>query len=152
MKCFLIIVAFLYHPLTFSFEPQNFDEFINDFYKSFSSRQLHKISEEYFHPNVQFIFGNHVMVPGSSDKVKSTLLSIIEALDEDGYQKSIIRNISKNYSGSSYVVATVLFDRFKTNNELLDSMCSTYSAVNLNGKWKILTWLPSKPKNKTSCF
>jgi len=152
MKHLLIIAFFLFHSLTQASEFQNFDEFIADFYKSFSSRQLNKVSEQHFHPNVQFIFGDHVMVPGNSKEVESILLSIIEALEEDGYQKSVIRNISKNYSGSNYVVATILFDRFKTNNEKLDSMCSTYSAVNLNGKWKILTWLPNKPISKTSCF
>jgi len=152
MKHLFILISFLYSSFTFSSELQSFDEFITDFYKSFSSRQLHKISEQHFHPNVQFIFGNHVMVPGNSKKVESTLASIIEALEEDGYQKSVIRSISKTQSGSNFVVATVFFDRIKTNNKQLDSMCSTYSAVNLNGEWKILTWLPSKPKTKVSCF
>lgn len=152
MKYLFIFLSFIYSSLTFSSEIQGFDEFITDFYKSFSSRQLHKISELHFHPNVQFIFGNHVMVPGNSQKVESTLASIIKALEEDGYQKSVIRNISKKQSGSNFIVATVLFDRFKVNNEKLDSMCSTYSAVKLNEKWKILTWLPSKPKANSSCF
>ena len=152
MKYLFIFLSFIYSSLTFSSEIQSFDEFITDFYKSFSSRQLHKISELHFHPNVQFIFGNHVMVPGNSQKVESTLASIIKALEEDGYQKSVIRNISKKQSGSNFIVATVLFDRFKVNNEKLDSMCSTYSAVRLNEKWKILTWLPSKPKTNSSCF
>ncbi|WP_085297580.1 hypothetical protein [Cognaticolwellia mytili] len=152
MKYFFILFSFLFSSLTFSTELESFDDFITDFYASFSSRQLQKISEQHFHPNVQFIFGNHVMVPGNSKKVESILASIIKALEEDGYQKSVIRDISKTQSGSNFVVATVFFDRIKTNSEQLDSMCSTYSAVNLNGEWKILTWLPSKPKTETSCF
>lgn len=152
MKYLFIILIILFEPKSFASDGQDFDKFITDFYKSFNTRQLQKLSEQYFHPNVQFIFGDHVMVPGSSKEIESTLLSITQALEEDGYQKSLIRNISKNYSGSNYVVATIFFDRIKINSEKLDSMCSTYSAVKLSGEWKILNWLPNKPKNQTSCF
>jgi|GEM_PF-3967621 len=152
MKHVFIIFLLFFQTLSFASDAQNFDEFITDFYKSFSTRQLQKLSEQHFHQNVQFIFGEHVMVPGNSKEIESTLRSIIQALEEDGYQKSLIRNISANYSGSNYVVATIFFDRIKMNSDKLDSMCSTYSAVKLNDKWKILTWLPSKPKSQTSCF
>lgn len=152
MKHVLIIFFLFFQPISFASDAQDFDEFITDFYKSFSDRQLQIISEQHFHQSVQFIFGEHVMVPGNSKEIESTLSSIISVLEEDGYRKSLIRHISKEYSGSNYVVATILFDRIKTNSEKLDSMCSTYSAVKLSGKWKILTWLPSKPKSLNSCF
>ena len=152
MKYVFIIFLVFFQQSSFGADTQEFDEFITDFYQSFSNRELQKLSEQHFHPNAQFIFGNHVMALSNSKEIESTLFSIVQALEEDGYEKSLIKNISKNYSGSNYVVATIFFDRIKNNSEKLDSMCSTYSAVKLNGKWKILTWLPSKPESPTSCF
>ena len=151
MKCFLILCLFI-SSFSHADEFNDFDKFIENFYDKFSQRELKKVSEEYFHESAQFIFGEHIMVPGSSAEIESVFISIINSLEKDGYQKSIIRNIDKNYTGDSFVVATIYFDRFKNTSEKLDSMCSTYSAVKLSGKWKILTWLPSKPEKEHSCF
>ncbi len=151
MKYLLIIFLFI-SSFLHAEEYNDFDKFIESFYDRFSQRELKRVSEEYFHEGAQFIFGEHIMVPGNSIEIESVFHSIIKSLEKDGYQKSIIRNIEKNYTGDSFVVATIYFDRFKKNSEKLDSMCSTYSAVKLSGKWKILTWLPSKPEKENSCF
>jgi hypothetical protein len=148
----LIFIVLFISSFTQANENTDFDNFIESFYYDFSQRNLKKVSVEYFHKNVQFIFGEHIMAPGSATEIESVFHSIIESLEKDGYQKSVIKDIDKNFTGSSYVVATIFFDRFKTNNEKLDSMCSTYSAAKLEGKWKILTWLPSKPVKENSCF
>jgi hypothetical protein len=152
MKCFLILGALLISSFGQANEEQDFDEFMASFYQDFSQRQLKRASEQYFHQDAQFVFGEHVMVPGSAVEIEAVFQSIIESLEEDGYQKSVIRDIAKTYSGNTYVVATVYFDRYKSGEEKLDSMCSTYSAVRLAGEWKILTWLPSKPQKESSCF
>jgi hypothetical protein len=133
-------------------EHHNFDQFIKSFYDQFSQRELKQVSEKYFHPNAQFVFGNHIMVPGSAKEIESVFQSIMESLEKDGYQKSSIQKIHTNYTGYNYVVATIYFHRFKKNGEKLDSMCSTYSAAKLEDTWKILTWLPSKPEKADSCF
>ena len=149
---YLTVIILLFCSLAQASENNDLDKFIESFYADFSQKNLKKISEEYFHKNAQFIFGEHIMVPGSANEIESVFLSIFDSLEKDGYQKSVIRNINKNHTGNTYVVATIYFDRFKKNEEKLDSMCSTYSIVRLADSWKILAWFPSKPKKEDSCF
>jgi len=152
MRYFLIFLILLFSQVSHANKAQKFDDFIYSFYSDFSQRHLKKVSTDYFHPDAQFIFGEHIMVPGSAQEIESVFQSIIKSLESDNYQKSIIKSIDKKFTGNKYIVATVYFDRLKRNNKKLDSMCSTYSAVMLSGKWKILSWLPSKPQKNNSCF
>jgi hypothetical protein len=46
----------------------------------------------------------------------------------------------------------VHFDSLEDYLEKLDSICSKYSAVKLDGNSKILTWLPIKPEPENCCF
>jgi len=149
---YLIIITLLVSPFVNANKNNDFDMFIKNFYDDFSQRKLKKISEEVFHQDAQFIFGEHIMVPGSAIELEAVFISIIASLEKDGYKKSVVRHINTNYTGNNYVVSTIFFDRYKNNNEKLDSMCSTYSAVKLAGGWKILTWLPTKPQESDSCF
>ena len=152
VRYLLVAVLLLMGFSTKANELQNFDQFIQNFYDQFSQRKLKQVSEQFFHPDAQFVFGDHIMVPGSPKEIESVFQSIMESLEKDDYQKSSIQNISTNYTGNKNVVAKIYFDRLKRNGEKLDSMCSVYSAVRLEGNWKILTWLPSKPEKPDSCF
>jgi len=149
---YLTIIVLLISSFAQANEQKDFEEFIENFYDKFSQKKLREVSEEYFHKNVQFIFGEHIMAPGSATEIESVFHSIMASLEKDGYKKSVIKEINTNFTGDNYVVATILFERFKNNNEKLDTMCSTYAAAKLEGKWKILTWLPTKPNKKNSCF
>ncbi|MEH6635189.1 MAG: hypothetical protein V7700_06700 [Halioglobus sp.] len=149
---YLTAIFLLVSSLSQAGENNEVDIFIESFYHNFSQRNFKKIAEEYFHKDAQFIFGEHIMVPGNATEIESVFLAIIDSLEKEDYQKSVVRSISKNYTGNTYVVATIYFDRFKNNKEKLDSMCSTYSIVKLAGSWKILAWFPSKPEKEDSCF
>jgi hypothetical protein len=153
--CFVIIMCLIHFTAQAKDDVEkesNFEDFIRAFYQDFSQRNLTAISQKYFHPSAQFVFGQHVFAPGSAKEIESVMQSIIKSLEEDGYKRSVIKHIDSQYTGKSYVVAIIFFTRLKTDNQKLDNMYSTYSAVQISGEWKILTWLPTKPEKSNSCF
>jgi hypothetical protein len=77
--------------------------------------------------------------------------AILAGLEKRGYHHSIVKDVSKVRLGESYVVATVLIDRMKLDGTKIDTVCSSYSMVEVAAGWRFLAWVPTDPLPDGRC-
>ena len=136
---------------SFAGEADGVDAFLANFYADFNGRNIERLSNEYFHPGAQAVFGEHVSALANPDDVRTMFLAIIGGLEQRGYHHSVTRDVSKMRLGDSYALATVLIDRVMADGKKIDTVCSTYSMVKVESGWRILTWIPTDPLSSGRC-
>lgn len=147
----LLMVLLLACGASVAGEPDGVDAFLSDFYADFSGRNIERLSNGYFYPGAQAVFGEHVSVLSSQDDVKAMFSAILGGLDKRGYHRSVIKDVSKIRLGENYVLAIVLLDRVMVDGKKIDTVCSSYSMVKVKQEWRILAWVPTEPLPNGRC-
>ena len=132
-------------------ESDDLDLFLANFYSDFSEHKIDRLSSLYFHAGAQAVFGEHVEILSSNDDIRAMFIAVLGGLDKKGYKRSVIKRVSKTRLRESYVFVSVLFDRVAADGRQLDSMCSSYSMVIVDGEWRILSWVPTEPLPTGAC-
>ena len=128
------------------------DSFIEKFYADFSDRNLESLSKEYFYKDAHAIFGEHISVLSGDAAVRGMFVAILEGLERKGYNRSVVRKLTKTHVTDHYAHAMVLFDRVKVDGEKLDTMCSSYAMFLTKDGWRFLSWVPSEPVADDRCL
>ena len=145
IRSFLLIVLLGVSFSCSSDEYGDVDAFVHGFYQSFSAQDIGRISRDFFHPNAQAVFGEHVSPLANEEDVRQLFSAILASLAKKQYRRSVIKSMVKTPLGSHFVFVTVLFDREKADGSKIDSMCSSYSVLKTNQGWRFLQWVPSDP-------
>lgn len=149
---FIWLIALLSSSFSsFSDEHRDVDDFIHAFYQSFSEKDLARISTDFFHPNAQAVFGEHVLPLANEEEIKQLFSAILTSLEKKGYKQSVIKSLTKKPLGNDFTFVTVSFDRQRADGSTIDSMCSSYSIVNTHQGWRFIQWVPSDPLADGSC-
>lgn len=147
----LLMALLLVCGTCFAAEPDGVDAFLSDFYVDFNGRKIERLSNAYFHPSAQAVFGEHVTVLAKPDDVKGMFSAIFGGLDKRGYHRSVVKNVSKIRLGDHYVLASVLVDRVMADGKKIDTVCSSYSIVRVKKGWRFLAWIPTEPLPDGRC-
>lgn len=147
----LLTALLLLSGTTFAAEPDGIDAFLSDFYTDFNGRKIERLSNGYFHPGAQAVFGEHVEVLSGPDDVRAMFSAILDGLAKRGYHHSAVRDVSKIRLGENYVLATVLIDRIAADGQKIDTVCSSYSMVKVQNEWRFLAWVPTDPLPNGRC-
>ena len=146
-----LMMLFLMSSACCAAESDDLDLFLANFYSDFSEHKIDRLSSLYFHAGAQAVFGEHVEILSSNDDVRAMFIAVLGGLDKKGYKRSVIKRVSKTRLGENYVFVSVLFDRVAADGSKLDSMCSSYSMVKVDGEWRILSWVPTEPLPAGAC-
>ena len=147
----ILMVLFFVSGACLATESDDVDLFLTNFYSDFSEHKIDRLSSLYFHAGAQAVFGEHVAILPGNDDVRAMFIAVLGGLDKKGYKRSVIKRMSKTRLGESYVFVSVLFDRVAADESQLDSMCSSYSMVKVDGEWRILSWVPTEPLPTGAC-
>lgn len=147
----LLILLSLVSSVCHAAESDEIDSFLASFYADFSDHKIDRLSNNYFYPGAQAVFGEHVTILSSNDDVRGMFTAILDGLDKKGYKQSVVKQVSKTKLGKSYAFVTVLFDRISIHGNRIDSTCSSYSLIKLAGEWRFLSWIPTEPLPNGTC-
>lgn len=123
-------------------------EFIESYLKDFS---LQSELTPYFAEKPTFIFGPHTHVPETAKEASDFILGIRAELKESGYASSRIEDAQIRAEIDNYHLVTFTLTRLKESGHVLDVVCSTYGVLDTEEGLKIVSWQPSKMKEKGKC-
>jgi hypothetical protein len=147
----LLMLLLLVCSAGFASETDGVDAVLSDFYADFSGRNIDRLSNQYFYPGAQAVFGEHVTVLASQDDVRAMFSAILGSLEKRGYHRSVVKDVSKVRLGENYVLATVLIDRVMVDGKKIDTVCSSYSMLKVKQEWRFLAWVPTDPLPNGRC-
>ncbi|QFT55729.1 hypothetical protein [Microbulbifer sp. THAF38] len=152
MKKFILLATLLICTNFHVYAKTSTEEHITGFIKEFSSNNIKGTASRFFTESPHFIFGPHILTPKDSEQVEKVLSEIHDALAKKGYMNSEIVSFETHFQSRSMSVTTILLKRYTSEGLLLDHQFSTYTLADTSKGWKILSWLPSEPKDNTRCF